>query len=86
MFAEILLKLSPLDRLYSALTSRRFARTVSECRMLHDVQLVVPDLRLDEAIDALLGSQRRYTSLKLDQGERLLVLRFVKALLAHRTA
>ena len=79
-----MLNLSPIDRLYSALLSRRFARAVSECRMLHDVQVVVPDSRLVGAIDALMGSQRRYRSLKLDRGERLLVLRFYNALLVSR--
>ena len=72
MLAEILLNLSPLDRLYSALTSRRFAQAVSESRMLHDVQFEISGSSLDIAIDALMGSQRRYRNLKLDGGERLL--------------
>ena len=73
MLAEILLNLSPLDRLYSAPTSRRFVQAVSESRMLHDVRFEIPYFNRDAAIDALRGSQRHYRNLKLHRGERLLV-------------
>ena len=74
------MNLSPLDRLDISRTSARFAYAVSQIRMLHDVRFVISIWRrMDEAIDVLMGSQRRYRSLKLDQGERLVVLRFFEA-------
>lgn len=73
------MNLSPLDRLYSAPTSSGFAQAVSQFRVLHDVQLVITDPALDGAVNALIGSQRRYRNLKLARGERLVVLRFFEA-------
>lgn len=77
--------LNPLDRLYSAATCRRVAEVVCDFRMLLDVRLVIKDAGLYAAVNVLTASQRRYTSLKLDQGEQILVLQFLQstALLAY---